>query len=100
MGYIYSVLWFLTAAVLVGKFRKESAAIYVLSVYFVYLGFWWLADELVQSDMLAGSYGWILRIVSVVALIITLIVYHIDKNIREKKAAAETKEAHATADSQ
>ncbi|MBQ9461582.1 MAG: hypothetical protein IJU51_06680 [Clostridia bacterium] len=100
MGYIYSVLWFLMSAMLVGKFRRESAAIYVLSVYFVYLGFWWLADELVPSDMLAGSYGWILRIVSAVALIVTVIVYYVDKSMKEKKSAAEAQETHATADGQ
>ncbi len=102
MGYIYSVLWFLTAVLLVIRFRKESAAIYVLSVYFVFLGFWWLADEMALPDMLAGSFGWILRIVSAAALIVTLIVYHIDKSIKEKRSEAKERaqEAHAAADGQ
>ncbi len=97
MGYIYSVLWFLTAAVLVGRFRRESAAIYVLSIYFVYLGIWWLSDEIVPADMLAGNYGWILRIVSAAALIITLIVYYADKSRREKMSVNDAAEEQTAA---
>ena len=53
-------------------------------------------------DMLAGSFGWILRIVSAAALIVTLIVYHIDKSIKEKRSEAKERaqEAHAAADGQ
>ncbi len=99
MGYIYSVLWFLTAAVLVGRFRKESAAIYVLSVYFVYLGSWWLIDELVPVDMLAGSYGWTLRIVSAVALLLALVVHFAFKPREEEEDdLEESDDSQATVD--
>ena len=68
MGYLYSALWFIVAAVLLIRFRKESAVVYILSGYFAFAGVWWLADQLAEADMLSGIYGWILRIVSAVML--------------------------------
>ena len=43
MGYVYSALWFLTAFLLLCRFRKESVVVYILSAYFVFAGVWWLA---------------------------------------------------------
>ena len=83
MGYLYSALWFIVAAVLLIRFRKESAVVYILSGYFAFAGVWWLADQLAEADMLSGIYGWILRIVSAVMLIGVGIVYVIEKNLKE-----------------
>ena len=88
MGYVYSALWFLTAFLLLCRFRKESVVVYILSAYFVFAGVWWLADEMSVTDMMSGTYAWILRMVSVAALLIAAVVYLIEKNIKGKKKAA------------
>ena len=96
MGYLYSALWFIVAAVLLIRFRKESAVVYILSGYFAFAGVWWLADQLAEADMLSGIYGWILRIVSTVMLIGVGIVYVIEKNLKEKKALSDAAETQMT----
>lgn len=88
MGYIYTVLWFITALLLFFKFRKESRIVYVLSGYFIYLGFWWLANQLLEADLMNGIYGWIFRGVSLVMLIILAVVYLLEK----RSSAAKTTE--------
>ncbi len=93
MGYIYSALWFVTAFILLVRFRKESIVIYILSAYFIFAGGWWLTNELIDIDLMGGLYGWILRIVSVVMLIVVAAVYMIEKNLKEKKNEALTQDA-------
>ena len=98
MGYIYSALWFLIAALLIVRFRKEGAVIYVLSVYFIFLGFWWLVNEFLPADMLNGFYGWILRGVSLLALAAAFFVYRAGKS--RKTADSPVKEAQISAETE
>ncbi len=79
MGYVYSGLWFIMAVVLFAKFRKESKMVYVLGAYFAFLGVWWLADQLTSADMLHGTFGWILRGVSLAAVVISGVIYYFEK---------------------
>ncbi len=88
MGYLYSALWFLMAIVLLGRFRKESITIYILSLYFTFAGVWWLVDQFVETDMISGYYSWILRVVSIAMLGITGVAYAIEKGLKEKKEKA------------
>ncbi len=85
MGYVYSFLWFAAAFLLFFRFRKESAAVYVLCVYFLFFGAWWLADNFTEADLLRGTYAWVLRIVSAAALAAAAVTYRIEKNIRSKR---------------
>lgn len=89
MGYVYSGLWFIMAAVLLTKFRKESKMVYVLSVYFAFAGIWWLTDQLVSIDMLYGSYGWVFRAVSLIAVIAAGAVYYYEKLHKTKQASLD-----------
>ena len=88
MGYVYSGLWFIMAVVLLTKFRKESKMVYVLGLYFFFLGVWWLADQLAGVDMLHGVYGWVLRGVSLLAIILSGVVYYYEKLHKAKEADA------------
>ena len=85
MGYIYSLLWFVTAYILFFRFRKESAVIYILCLYFVFLGVWWLVNQFTSTDMMNGVYGWTLRIVSVGVLAAGGVTYHFEKNRKAKQ---------------
>lgn len=88
MGYLYTVLWFLTALLLFVRFRKESRIVYVLSGYFVFLGFWWLANQLLETDLMTGIFGWIFRGVSLLMLIVLGIVYFLEKRSSAQKASS------------
>ena len=87
MGYVYAVLWFVVSALLFVKFRKESRIVYVLSAYFVFTGFWWLANQFTEADLMTGSYGWILRGVSLAMLVVLGIVYVLEKQSASRSAA-------------
>lgn len=84
MGYLYAGMWFIIAIVLIVRFRKESKAVYILSAYFAVMGGWWLANELVSVDLLNGTYGWILRGVSAVALVVAVLAYYREKKMKDK----------------
>lgn len=87
MNYLYSGLWFVVAVLLFVRFRKEGKVIYLLSGYFVFMGVWWLADAIMAVDLMSGVYGWILRGVSFVVILILLLMYFRSKN---KKSTDET----------
>lgn len=96
MGYVYTMLWFVVAVLLFVKFRKESRIVYVLSAYFIFTGFWWLANQFTEADMMSGRYGWVLRGVSLAMLVVLGIIYALEKQSAsrsaEKKPGKEQKE--------
>ena len=62
MGYVYSALWVLIALMLFFRFRKENKVVYVMAVYFIFLGTWWFIDEFVTGiNLMEGAYVWVLR---------------------------------------
>ena len=87
MGYFYSALWFVIAAVLLVRFRGEGKIIYILSGYFTVMGIWWLANQFVEVDLLSGVYGWILRGLSLAVLLILLGIYIYNKFKAEPKGS-------------
>lgn len=87
MGFVYAAAWFAVAVLLFGRFRKESRVIIPVSIYFVFLGVWWLANEFVSADLMQGGYAWILRAVSAVVLMFCVIFYYLEK----KKSADASK---------
>lgn len=93
MGYIYTALWFVVAILLFVRFRKESRIIYVLSGYFFYAGCWWLANQLLEVDLMAGMYGWIFRGISLAMLVLLAIVYLAEKR---SHTAASSEEADSS----
>ena len=76
MGYVYAAAWFLVAVVLFVRFRKEGKIIIPISIYFLFLGGWWLANEFVEADLLHGTYAWILRGISVAVIAVCGIFYY------------------------
>ncbi len=87
MGYVYGILWVVLAVLLFFKFRGEGKIIYVLSGYFLIMGVWWTANELVSIDLMGGMYVWIFRGITLAMLLVLLVVYY-----REKRSysASET----------
>ena len=91
MGYLYSLLWLVTALILFFRFRRESTVIYVLCLYFLFLGGWWFINQFTAADMMSGAYAWVLRIASVVVLAVGGITYHFERIRKEKQNDEEIK---------
>lgn len=85
MGYFYTVLWFMMAALLYSKFKDEGKIVYILSGYFIFTGIWWLANQLVVTDLMVGTYGMIFRGVSVLALIFLIFAFFDKKKHSENE---------------
>ena len=80
MGYVYAGLWLLIAVMLFFRFRKEGKVIIAVSLYFLFLSIWWLANQLIQVDLMSGIYIWILRAVSALVLLMCMVIYMKQKN--------------------
>ena len=74
-GYIWAVLWFILAAYLFYLAFRESRLFFIIAPFFVFLGGWALADELLEVDLMGGVYGWIYRGVAVIVLIIYGVIF-------------------------
>ena len=95
-GYLYVVLWFAVGLLLLFRFGKENKIFYFLGGFFILLGFWWLADTVTESALFEGVWGWVLRGVTAVALILACKVYYDEtKRSREADETAEREQAEA-----
>ena len=77
VGFVYSAAWLLIAIILFVRFRKESKIVILISIYFLFLGCWWFANEFVEVDLLHGTYAWILRFISVAVIAVCGIFYYL-----------------------
>lgn len=90
MQYFYALMWFAIGLILIFSISKENKVFYFAGGFFLFLGAWWLGDALFPEMLLfEGTWGFILKGVTAVALLILVIVF-----IKEyrKKGAGEQKE--------
>lgn len=77
MQYVYAVLWFVIAAMLIFRFSKESKFFYIAGGAFIFLGIWWLLDAIYpEYNMFEGIPGIIFRVVLAIVLLLTGIYYY------------------------
>lgn len=79
MNYMYAIMWVLVAAFLFYFAVKEHKILFVFSAYFAYLGIWWFLNELLAVDLFAGVYLIVFRVIAVVAVVFTVIIYIVQK---------------------
>ena len=86
MQYVYAVMWFVMAMMLIFKFSKENKIFYLAGALFLVFGFWWLFDALLPNvNLFAGMYGWIFKgIIAVVLVIIAIFYINYRKNNKEE----------------
>lgn len=86
MQYVYAVMWFVMAMMLIFKFSKENKIFYLAGALFLIFGFWWLFDALLPNvNLFAGMYGWIFKgIIAVVLVIIAIFYINYRKNNKEE----------------
>ena len=77
--YVYIALWYILAAYLIYVAVRENRFFFVPAAFFVFLGTWTLADQLVETDLMHGGYGWIYRGAAIIALIICAVWYYLKK---------------------
>lgn len=99
MGYVYSVLWFIIAGFLFVKFKNESRIVYVLSGYFLFAGFWWLANQIIELDLMNGVYGWVFRGISLAVLAVLFITYLLERRDASRLIEDMSTEPDASDDS-
>ena len=75
-GYIYAATFLIIAVYLFVQAFKSHKILFLLSAYFLFMGGWYLANELLTTvNLFEGMYSWIFRGVALVVLIICAIVY-------------------------
>lgn len=75
MTYIYAGMWFLVGLILIFRMGKENRVFYGAGAFFLVLGGWWLADALSPENLFAGVWGWVLRGITAVALVLMCVVF-------------------------
>ncbi|MBR1534800.1 MAG: hypothetical protein IJ639_10565 [Ruminococcus sp.] len=79
LSYIYVVLWYVLALYLIYMGVKQDKFYFVPAVFFVFLGTWALVNNLIETNLMVGVYGWIYRGVAILALIVCALKYYFSK---------------------
>lgn len=75
-GYVYSALWFILAIYTFYHAVKNYRFLFLISGFFVFMGGWYLADELLTGiDLFSGVYGYIYKGVAIAVLIVCVVIY-------------------------
>ena len=57
--------------------KKESKIFIFIGAFFTVLGGWWIANELIPSvDIFNGAWGWVIRGLGAVTLLVICIFYY------------------------
>lgn len=85
MAYLYSAMWLLVGLILIFRMGRENRVFYPIGIFFLFLGVWWLAGQISGINMFTGAWGWTLRGITAVALVLACIVFfrEIRKNNEE-----------------
>lgn len=81
-GYMFSALWLIIAIYLFVQAIKTEKFLFFLSVFFLFMSGWYLANELLPIDLFSSYYGWIFRGVALLALIICGVKYLLYKRAK------------------
>lgn len=84
MTYLYAAMWFAAGLILIFRMGKENRVFYAAGAFFLLLGGWWLSDAILPGDQFAGTAGWVLRGITLVALLVMCIAFF-RENRKEKE---------------
>lgn len=77
MGYLYALGFLIIGIYLIYNAIKEFRFLLLPGIYFIILCIWWIINQLTPDiELTNGIFGWILRGISVVVLIITGLIYY------------------------
>lgn len=75
MGFVYAAMFFLVGLILIFRMGKENKIFYFAGGIFLFMGIWWLLNELLEQTLFHGMWGWVFRGVMAVALVIFGLTY-------------------------
>ncbi len=77
MNYFYGVMWLAVGLILIFSLKKESKIFYFLGGYFLFLGGWWIVNELMPGiNLFDGPWGVALKVISGLVLVVIGIFYY------------------------
>lgn len=86
MQYVYAFMWLVVGLLLIFHFgRKEDKIFYTAGTFFLFLAGWWGTAAYTKLDLFHGTWGWVLRGISAVFLLI-LVPPFVKKYRREHNA--------------
>lgn len=84
MQYVYTLMWLVVGLLLIFQLgRKEDKVFYAAGAFFLFLAGWWGTAAFTKLDLFHGTWGWILRGVAAVFLLI-LVPPFVKKYRRER----------------
>lgn len=87
MDFLYAAMWFVVGFLLLFSMSKENKVFYFAGGFFMLLGCWWLANGLwPQLGLFSGVWGWVLKGVTGVALVVLGVVFFREYRKKEKEA--------------
>ena len=92
MTYVYAVMWFAVGLILIFRMSKENRIFYAAGAFFILLGGWWLASAMGAPNMFTGGWGWALRWITAVALLLVCIVFFKETKKSSEKDKLEKKQ--------
>lgn len=80
MGYVYAAAMFLAGIFIIYFAIKENKLFCIVGIYFLLMGIYWLANELLtQIDLFAGTYGIVFRCVTAAVAVIAIVLYFLQR---------------------
>ncbi len=81
MNFVYAGMGFAIGLMLLIFMRKENKAFYFFSFVFLFMGTWWLLDEITNINFFEGEYLIIFRVMMAISIIVAVLVYFKEKKI-------------------
>lgn len=81
MNFVYAGMGFAIGLMLLIFMRKENKAFYFFSFVFLFMGAWWLLDEITNINFFEGEYLIIFRVMMAISIIVAVLVYFKEKKI-------------------
>lgn len=79
MGYFYAILWFIVGIILIFSVSKENKIFCFAGAFFIFLGGWWLADAILPQNLFQGRWGWVFRIITLLALAVFSVAFYLER---------------------
>ena len=94
MTYVYAAMWFVVGLILIFRMSRENRIFYVAGAFFIILGGWWLAAAMGTAGLFAGVWGWVLRGITAVALILMCVAFFKENKKNNTNADNQKKSDH------
>ena len=75
MTYVYAAMWVAVGLILIFRMSKENRIFYAAGAFFIILGGWWLASAMGVANLFTGLWGWVLRGITAVALLLVCFAF-------------------------